>query len=216
MCPFKPSKPKKPEMTSEELKAHIILVARKHFALQGFNGASLKEIASEAQIANSLINYHFKDKGGLFRACMETFARDRMAAIKRILSEPRNRDEVRLRIELFVEEMLASIVADPHGFDIIDREMRLGNPEVLQLFQETMLQAFTSAIEFFKEAQKSGFIREGANPLILASMLFTTTCDSARKEILAKRFFNVSFTQEEWRKEFAQNIVDLFMYGVMK
>lgn len=216
MCPFKSIRGKKPEISSEELKLQIIKIARKHFAVQGFNGASLKEIAAESHIANSLINYHFKDKAGLFQACMETFATDRMQTIKRILSEPRNLDEMRLRIELFVEEMLASIVADPFGFDIIDREIRAGNPQVLELFENTMLVAFKSVVAFFEDAKAKGFLREDANPFITAALLFSSTCDSARKDVIGAKFFKVSFAQEEWRKEFAKNIVSLFMHGVMK
>src|SRR3989344_1408519 len=94
-------KGKKPDQSSEELKFRITEVARKHFAMHGMNGASLKDIAAEAQVAGSLINYHFKDKEGLFRACIEPFARGRMEAIQRILSEPQNRDELKVRLELF-------------------------------------------------------------------------------------------------------------------
>ncbi|NJL25763.1 MAG: TetR/AcrR family transcriptional regulator [Calothrix sp. SM1_5_4] len=59
-------KSRKSDLTSEELKSQIVAVARKHFAMHGFNGASLKEIAREAKVAGSLINYHFKDKRGFF------------------------------------------------------------------------------------------------------------------------------------------------------
>jgi AcrR family transcriptional regulator len=204
------------ELSSEELKTKVIQIACRHFSMHGFNGVSLKDIAKEAGINASLINYHFKDKAGLFMACTETFARDRMAAIKRILGEPRNRDEVRVRIELFVQEMLASIAADPYSFEIIDREMRAGNPAVIKLFQETSLVAFNSVVGFFKEAQTRGLLREDVDPMLAASLLFSCACDSARKEVIAKRFFNLSFGQPEFRRKFAQTVVGLFMNGVMK
>jgi AcrR family transcriptional regulator len=208
--------PKKIETNPEELKSQIIRIARRHFAQQGFSGANLKDIAAEAKVANSLINYHFKDKAGLFHACMETFVNDRMQAIRRILGDPRNRDELRVRIELFVEEMMESIMADPHGFEIVDREMRSGNPAVIKLFQETMLVAFNSVIDFFKQAKSRGLLREEVDPMIASSLLFTATCDSTRKEIYAKKFFNTSFGQADFRHDFARAIVGLFMNGVVK
>lgn len=207
---------KKPELGGDELKAQILAVARKHFAIYGYSGASLKDIAQEVKVASSLVNYHFTDKAGLFQACIETFARDRMALIQRILGEVQTREEMRVRIQIFVEEMIASLIADPYGYEIVDREMRSGNHAVLKIFQETMLVAFRSVEEFFLNAKKKGLLRDEVDPMIAASLLFTSTCDSARKDYLAKKFFNVSITQPEWCAKFAQQIVGLMMSGVVK
>lgn len=209
-------KGKKQEMTSEELKAEILAVARKHFAIHGFNGVSLKEVAAEADIAGSLINYHFTDKEGLFRQCIEPLARGRFEAISRLMSEPKSRDELKLRIQLFVEEMQCSILNDLHTFEIIDRELRAENPIIFKIFEETMLQAFKYVVGFFKKAQENELIKGHLDPIILSSVLFTSTCDAVRKEFVAKRFFNISFQQGDYRKKFAEHIAELFMNGVAK
>lgn len=203
-------------MTSPEIKDLILKVARKHFAVHGFQGASLKDIASEVGVAGSLINYHFSGKEGLFKACTELFAHSRMEAINRLLDEPHNLTEFRVRLELFVDEMFVSIVSDPYGFDIIDREIRSENPLVLKLFEETLLQAFKNVVMFFQRAQQNGIIRGDLDPIIVASVLFTSTCDSARKDILAKRFFGNSLADPVWRKKFMQHLVSLFLQGVLK
>ncbi len=210
------SRGKRPELASEELRQQILEVARKHFALHGFYGASLKRIAAEAKVSSSLVNYHFTDKNGLLEAAMEPFARVRMEAIQRILSEPRNSEELRLRIELFVEEMLASVIQDANFHGIIERETACGNPIVLRIFENTLLLSFQSVVGFFDSAKSRGLIREDLDPLIIAGLLFTATCDAARKDFLAKTFFNVSFTQAEWRKKFAHHVVTLFLTGVSK
>jgi TetR/AcrR family transcriptional regulator len=209
-------KGKKVSSGSDDVKATILGVARKHFALHGYQGASLKDIAEEAQVANSLLNYHFKDKAGLLGACMEPFGIKRMEAVQRILAEPRNKDELRVRMELFVEEMLASAVTDSYSHAIMDREGICGNPAVLKVFERTLLKAFHSAVAFFKAAQGKGLIRDELDPMIISALLFTSTCDAARKDILAKTFFNVSFEQEEWRRKFARHVVTLFLAGVVK
>lgn len=207
---------KKTDITSEELRAEIIQAARKEFAMHGFHGVSLSDVAAEVGIANSLINYHFKDKEGLLQACMEPFARGRMEAILRILGEPLNRDEVRVRIQLFAEEILASIVHDPYSFEIIDREVKSGNPVILKIFESTMLLAFKGVVEFFQKAKKNGILREDFDPMITSALMFTSCCDAARKDVLAKKFFGVSFSDVEWRKRFAQHVVELFMNGALK
>jgi AcrR family transcriptional regulator len=209
-------RPAKSETSSEELKKQILSKARFQFAKFGYQGASLKDICKQAGVANSLINYHFKDKKGLFKALLESFAISRMEAINRLLSEARSREEICIRIELFVEEMLTSMIDDPDTFDIIEREMKSGNPMVLKLYRETLLLAFNNVVGFFKKAQDRGLLRKGTDPFTVAGLLFTVTCDSARKEFLGKKFFNVSFTDEKFRRNYGKHIVELFMNGVMK
>jgi hypothetical protein len=87
---------------------------------------------------------------------------------------------------------------------------------IVQLFQETLLQAFKNVVGFFNQAQVNGLLRPELDPIIVASLLFTSTCDSARKDFLAKKFFPFSLEQPEWRKKFAQHIVGLFLNGVVK
>lgn len=216
MATTKP-KSKKAVVPPAELSETILAVARRHFAQHGFQGANLRDIAQEAGVANSLINYHFTDKPGLFRACIERFARARMEAINRILdSEPKSRDEIRIRLELFVEEMFNAVLADPHSFEILDREMRAQNPLIMDLFQTTLLLAFKNVVNFFTQAQRNGLLREGTEPMILAALLFTSTCDTSRKDFMAKKFFDQTLTQPEWRKKFSGQVVGLFLNGVVK
>ena len=108
-------KGKKSEQSSEELKVAIVEIARKHFAMHGFNGTSMKDVAAESGIAGSLINYHFQDKEGLFRASIEPFARGRLESISRLMSDPKSRDELKVRIQLFVVEMQSSFLSDVHS-----------------------------------------------------------------------------------------------------
>lgn len=207
---------KKVELSSEEVKAQLIAAAKHHFALHGFQGASLKDIAKDSHVASSLINYHFGDKEGLFKACMEPFAQGHMEIIQRILSHPHNRDELRVRIELFVEEFMSSVMRDRDAFEIVDRELRSGNPLIFEIFEKTMLVAYKSVVNFFKEAQEAGLLEESMDPLLVAALLFTSCCDVMRKQDLGKRFFNISLGAPEWRKELVRHIVHLFMSGVIK
>lgn len=49
-------------------KDRILLVAREAFARHGFDGATVRAIAAEAEVAPNLITRYFGGKGGLFRA----------------------------------------------------------------------------------------------------------------------------------------------------
>lgn len=211
------SKVKVAPLSSEEVKHKMLSCAKQEFACYGYQGANLKDIAKCANVAGSLINYHYKDKAGLFKACMEIFAKTRMEAVNRILqAEPKSPEEMQTRIELFVEEMLLSYMEDPNGFNIIRSEVRAENPVALELFQGTFLQSFKNACAFIATAQENGLIDKKWDPLIMAKLLFTLTCESAQNDHLGKKFFNVSVYEESWRKKLAAHIVHVFMNGVAK
>lgn len=213
----KTSKVKVAPLSSEEVKNNILKCAKQEFALRGVHGANLKDIAKCANVAGSLINYHYKGKDGLFKACTEIFAVRRLDAINRILlAEPKSRQEMLTRIELFVEEILISFVDDPNGFQIVNHEVKAGNPVAIELFRETFLGSFANAIHFFEKAKINGLIDESRDPLIVASLLFSLTCETARSDHLGELFFNVTLKNEQRRKLVADHIVSMFMNGVAK
>ncbi len=211
------TKAKKSDVSSDEMKTCLLKSARAFFAKLGFQGANLKDIAGDAGVANSLINYHFSDKEGLFKACLESFAKTQFELVNRLISvTPQSREEMLVRLELFVNEMFVSSLNDPEGFEIVQREMFAGNKMVLKLFEETFLEGFKNVVRFFKTAQEKGLVNENLDPLVLSSMLFTCTCEMARKDRIAKQFFNITLSDPEWRKKVTQHIVTLFANGVIK
>lgn len=61
----------KREESTKETKGRIFKASAKLFALRGYDGASMREIAKEADVNLALINYHFKDKQQLFVSVIE-------------------------------------------------------------------------------------------------------------------------------------------------
>lgn len=51
-----------------DTKTQILAVANELFARQGFDGVSIRDIAQEADVNVASVNYHFKNKLGLFHA----------------------------------------------------------------------------------------------------------------------------------------------------
>jgi TetR/AcrR family transcriptional regulator len=56
--------------THEDTRADILAAARKVFALRGFAGTSIREVAEAAQVNKAMIYYYFKDKVDLYRAVL--------------------------------------------------------------------------------------------------------------------------------------------------
>jgi len=54
-----------------DTKGNIITVATPLFAAKGFKAVTVREICQAADVNVAMINYHFRDKNGLYRACID-------------------------------------------------------------------------------------------------------------------------------------------------
>lgn len=63
-------RPARDDRGVEATRDAILTAALEAFARQGFEGASLREIAAAAGVEHSLVRYHYADKSGLWRAAM--------------------------------------------------------------------------------------------------------------------------------------------------
>lgn len=66
-------------------RERLILVAMRLFAEKGFDGVTVRDISSEADVSVGLINHHFTSKEGLREAVDEYFLKRTGAAIERAI-----------------------------------------------------------------------------------------------------------------------------------
>jgi len=71
----------------EEVRAHIVEVARRIFTRYGFRKATMEKIASTSQMGKSSIYYYFKSKEEIFRAVVEFEAVMLKERLNRIISK---------------------------------------------------------------------------------------------------------------------------------
>ncbi|HEX4508477.1 MAG TPA: TetR/AcrR family transcriptional regulator [Burkholderiaceae bacterium] len=72
-------------------KSAILLAANAHFAHFGFRGASLRDIAREAQVSLTLLNHHFGSKFQLLLAVIDAHQDvldERAAALRTLVDDP--------------------------------------------------------------------------------------------------------------------------------
>ena len=64
-------RPAKVTRASKATREKIIKAASRAFALNGYEGASIRTIVAEADVNQAAINYHFGSKEGLYRAVLQ-------------------------------------------------------------------------------------------------------------------------------------------------
>jgi len=91
----------KDEGADMDTRADILAAARKVFALRGFSGTSVREVAEAARVNKAMIYYYFQDKVDLYRAVLS----DSFDAMQDIWKHDvfRGNASARLKIERYIE-----------------------------------------------------------------------------------------------------------------
>ena len=104
-----------PPSAPPSTRDRILDVAARHFALRGFAGASVRQIAAEAGLRNQASLYHhFRNKRALYEAAL---ARG-IAPIIAMVTESRDDEAL---AETLVEHLVAHLAAHPHIPRLIHR-----------------------------------------------------------------------------------------------
>lgn len=115
-----------------DIKLRILLAAKKLFALQGFDGTSVRQICEEAGANVALVSYHFGGKEALFGALFETFFPNRdLAAVEA------NLDPV-AGVKLVIREVTLFRQADPQFISIVQQEIVMNSPRIDRIRKHVM------------------------------------------------------------------------------
>jgi AcrR family transcriptional regulator len=116
---LKPTRQKSPPRTQRHAAAtgdgsardRIVRAAEAHFAEMGFEGASLRQIAGQADVPVALVSYHFKGKLNLYREVFK--ARDPDTGAQRLagLALAEMEDDPDRRLEMIVKALLMPMLS---------------------------------------------------------------------------------------------------------
>lgn len=106
-----------------DTRQKLIVVARKLFARYSYESVSVRMICDEADTNVSSISYHFGGKEELYRTCLMEHGKGLHSALSRILSEPDSIEECKVKIKIYISEMLENSVNDIDVMRMIIREV---------------------------------------------------------------------------------------------
>ena len=110
-------------MTSADRREQLIDVARSLFASRGFEGTSVEEIASRAQVSKPVVYEHFCGKEGLYAVVVDREVRTLLDGIRGSLTSWRQRE----LIEQAALSLLDYIEHNTDGFRILARDSSVGS-----------------------------------------------------------------------------------------
>ena len=205
----------KSRVDAADSRSLLIAAAQKHFGLHGYKASSVHDIARDAGLNVSLVNYHFGGKEALFRECFAQAGLARMEVAERILNnKPTSLDEVKVRLSLFIDEMLMDGIKNPEVFSIIQRELSAEFDILGDTFRKTFLKTFELLSRFLGTAKESGILAKWTDPNLTAVHLIGAVMHTIRTEEIRTKIFKKSITDPTTRATTRDYIVRIFLEGI--
>ncbi|RXT01128.1 TetR family transcriptional regulator [Ammoniphilus sp. CFH 90114] len=112
-------------MTEADIKMRILLAAKKLFAMQGFEGTSVRQICEEAGGNVALVSYHFGGKENVLFAIFESlFPGQQLPQYEEDMKDPVK------GLRIIVEGVIRFKTEDPELAAILDREINMQTPRL--------------------------------------------------------------------------------------
>ena len=197
----------------EKTAERIVAAATKLFAERGFDGTSTKEICAAADVNIAAIHYHFGSKEALHSHIIESFGGFRLQSVQRILALPESKDELKLRLEMFLNEWLDVWIATPDLCRIVQTEAEMLNARSEAVFRNTFLKVFETLVSFITHAKKKNFIAADIDARIAARSLFSQLVHQTRTDKLVKKFYGISLRDANYRKAWVEQTSRAFLCG---
>ncbi|MEW9671204.1 TetR family transcriptional regulator [Ammoniphilus sp. 3BR4] len=112
-------------MNEADIKMRILLAAKKLFAMQGFEGTTVRQICEEAGGNVALVSYHFGGKENVLFALFETlFPGQQLPDYEEAMKDPL------AGLRIIVEGVIRFKKDDPELAAILDREINMQTPRL--------------------------------------------------------------------------------------
>lgn len=191
----------------------------KLFGQKGFEGTSVREIASGADVNPAMISYYFGSKEKLFRDLVEYKA----AFLKGVFADLVNNssisqiEKVYIVIDSYVERMFMS----PQFHHLLHRELSLERrPELKEAISDILLKNFISIKKIIQDGIDSGEFRNADIELTIASIIGTinnllsseTMC---RKMLQKSKDFN-PYQSKKLKERLSEHLKQLMRSHLLK
>lgn len=173
-------------------KKAIFEAAIKIFSSNGYNGATMDEVASIAGVAKGTLYYHFKSKEEIFKFIIS----EGMNIIREEINEATSKEEDPFeKLKALCRVQLTLVYRHKDLFKVIMSQ--IWGQEDRQLELRAVIERYVKSIaELFKEAIDKKVI-ENSNPHFLAYTFFGSLTSAAVYQLIHKEDENIEVTTEK-------------------
>lgn len=193
---------------ADKTKERILTTALKLFSQKGYLGATTKEIAKEAKIAEVTLFRYFPSKEALFEEVINTYSF--LPTLKEILEKVK-KEPCERALKIIAYEFIKVLESKKDLIKIMHSEMHRYPEEIKKIHENIIENTIIVLSEYFKKLQKKKILRE-INTVFAAraflGMFFSYFYGKEIKECLNLK--------KEDPEEVINAYIDIFLKGILK
>jgi len=172
-------------------KTHIIETAIELFAEKGFEGTSIRDLATKADVNVAMINYYFGSKEKLF----ECMVKQKAAYTKDILEEIVNNEHLSEieKIDRIIDSYVSRLFSNRKFHRVIHQELMLNEREVLQ---DTIVNLLFPNSLLLRNVIDTG-VKKGAFKKVDSLLVVATIVGTINQILLSKKYCNKCLNKED-------------------
>ncbi len=194
--------------TGTSTKEKILKTAIKLFSQKGYLGATTKEIAKEAGIAEVTLFRYFPSKENLFEETLSVYSF--LPVLKGLLPKLTSRP-FEEALKIIALEYLNTLESKKYLIKIMHSEVYNYPDKVHKIYHSFINEMIKTLASFFEEYQKKGVLREfNTNSGAMAFLGMFFSFFNARELHMMKKFKEIEV------KNIVEDFIDIFMRGSIK
>jgi AcrR family transcriptional regulator len=200
-------------------KTHIINAAVELFAEKGFEGTSIRDIATKANVNVAMINYYFGSKEKLFECMVEQKAAYTRGALEEIVND-KSLSEIE-KIDRIIDSYVSRLFTNRIFHRVIHQEMMLNQRESLQ---QTIVNVLFPNSLVIRGVIESG-IKKGTFKKVDSALVIATLVGTINQVLLSKRMCNrlldkdedyVPYEDAKFKKRISDHLKELLRSYLLK
>ena len=192
-------------VVKEEVRIHIVGVARRIFTRYGFRKATMEEIASTSKMGKSSIYYYFKSKEEIFRAVVEFEARMLKERLSRIISKNNSPPE---RLKAYILFRLHHVRTLENFYAALNEEALSHMNFILDIRRNFEIEEQQLVGEILEDGMKQGVFQLSSSKI--GAIAISTMMKGLELPLLLDEAHKTD------REELMEDLIRVLLYGILK
>lgn len=203
------------EKPNTSTRQAILDAAVSEFWEHGYRGASVRKICTRAGTSSNAIAYHFGSKEKLYQEILDQFVALQLEhARMALVGELRSPDEFKVRLEMFLMQILGTYLENRESLMIVLREFEQFVPDGEDITIQDPVNINHALSDYIQTAKELGYVREDVDTSIVAGTLLDRLINQARYAHTHKQLFSVTSLDLEYRAYWVRASLGLILDGM--
>ena len=192
-------------VVKEEVRIHIVGVARRIFTRYGFRKATMEEIASTSQMGKSSIYYYFKSKEEIFRAVVEFEAMMLKERLSRIIGKNNSPPD---RLKAYILFRLHHVRTLENFYAALNEETLSHMGFILDIRRNFEIEEQQLVGEILEDGMKQGVFQLSSSKI--GAIAISTMMKGLELPLLLDEAHKTD------REELMEDLIRVLLYGILK